>query len=107
MPTTKTHLRSYADCINVVGNRGTKKLAGNLIVYSVGDTFVVRYHETDIVTYHADGTVELNAGRWLTASTRRHINECAPVQVFQKARKWFVATGGKTLDFNNGMRVAA
>jgi len=45
--------------------------------------YALRYHETDILSYEPDGTVEVNVGRWQTVTTKQHLNSFLP-------HNWFV-----------------
>lgn len=55
---------------------------------------IIRYHNTDIVSFTSD-TVTLNSGGWRTATTKRRMNEVAETfglgfQVWQHSGDWFV-----------------
>jgi hypothetical protein len=56
----------------------------------------VRYHETDVVTYREDGTVEIRFGGWQTPTTRQKIG------AFARARVW---SAGKGYSEINGVKV--
>lgn len=76
--------------------------------------YVVRLHDTDVVTLHPNGSYTLNSGGWRTVTTKDRINRYAPVAVFQRKGQWFVAahqsTGGWDFDnavpFEDGMVVS-
>lgn len=67
------------------------------------DTIAVRYHETDVVTYHAGrlgqpGTVTVNSDGWRTATTKERINTYSHVRLYQEHGLWYVVTGVKDED---------
>jgi len=71
------------------------------------DLFVIRYHQTDVVTFDKH-KIELDSGGWDTATTKTRMNQTSNqfglgFQVFQKEFKWFVDFKDKTLDFFDGM----
>jgi len=53
-----------------------KKIGNNTVLYVDGDLAAVRLHQTDVVTFYADGRIELNSGGWQTATTRDRIRAC-------------------------------
>lgn len=72
-------------------------------------TFVIRFHATDVVTIHDDGTYTLrNAGNW-TATTAKRIEQYTPFTISHgEGREWFVS--GSQIGFTNfrdGMRINA
>ena len=54
--------------------RWTGKICNNTSLERRGDAFAVRLHATDVITFHADGRIELNSGGWLTITTKGRIN---------------------------------
>lgn len=48
--------------------------------------FAIRYHDTDIVVLHADGSVTLAHGGWASVTTVRHLNEYTPRNVYAHGR---------------------
>lgn len=55
-----------------------------------GDAIAVLLHETDIVTFCADGRTVLNSGKWRTATTKDRLQKFAPVHVWQQKGIWYV-----------------
>ena len=71
------------------------------------DLFVIRYHQTDIVTFDKH-KIELRSGGWETATTKTRMNQTSNqfglgYQVFQKDYKWFVDFNEQTIDFSDDM----
>lgn len=83
------------------------------------DDFAVRLHNTDVVTFHPDGSVTLDSGGWRTMTTKSRINGYLPVgaRVESDAGEWFLyprwngwgtATApGSAYPFADGMRLLA
>ncbi|MBD3268473.1 hypothetical protein GF373_17535 [bacterium] len=57
-------------------------------------TIALKYHETDVVTYHADGSYTLDANGWQTKTTKRRINEFSPFNIIWREKVWFVSGPG-------------
>lgn len=89
-------------------------------------SIAVRYHDTDVVVIHPDGTYTLDTGGYTTATTRRRIEDYAPVRIsgrlarnmgyppfrygWMYAREshpggpWYLASDGG-IEFRDGMTV--
>jgi len=59
-------------------------------LHKVGDNYAVRYHSTDVVTIHPDGTYTLDLGGWNTLTTRKKMTEFSPARVSTKNHVAFV-----------------
>jgi len=69
------------------------KIANNTFErYEANGDRVIRLHETDIMTFHKDGTVTLNSGGYRTVTTKRRMNQLLPngIGVIQRAGEWYV-----------------
>lgn len=66
-----------------------KPLANNTRLYQRGSDYAVRYHYTDVVTVHPDGTYTLNTGGWETVTTKQRLNQFGPAHVYSAGK-----TGG-------------
>jgi len=114
------HVYDYASAAKFLGNRLSRRLAPNTTVYAVEHVATrstlpyirdisVRLYNTDIVTYHPDGSITLRNGGHQTRTTLQRINQLLPpgLSVFQKKYDWYVLYRGKgTLPFSDGMRVS-
>lgn len=87
-----------------------KMIAKNTLDYITSDgTRKIRLHETDVLTFRHDGTIEYNTGEWKTPTTKRRINDLQDrITVHQQAGIWYwnaTAAGGwrKTRVFFDGM----
>ena len=69
-------------------------------------SYTIRYRGIDIVTYHFDGTVTLNAGDRSTQSIREQFAWYSPFSVTIEEGKWLVWVNGEgRVPFRNGMRL--
>lgn len=68
--------------------------------------YTIRYRGIDIVTYHFDGTVTLNAGNRPTQHIRLQFAWYSPFSVTSEEGKWLVWVDGEgNVPFRNGMRL--
>lgn len=74
----------------------SRKVANNTYLHRVGDDIAVRLHETDVVTFHADGTATLNTGGWFTMTTKDRINHWLPagIRLESNRGRWFLVYSG-------------
>lgn len=54
------------------------KVGNNTYLLAAGDSFAIRYHATDVVTYHPDGTIETTTGGYETSTTVLRLNRHTP-----------------------------
>jgi hypothetical protein len=107
---------SYAEAAEFLGGQFTEKSMGKIAttMRRVGSDILIRYHRTDVVTIHSDGTYTLRDGSYQTDTTKKRINDYSPAVIFQSNWTWYIlrdpAKGwGKdnTVLFQTGMRVDA
>lgn len=57
----------------------------------------VRVHQTNVVSHYSNGLIRLDAGGWLTTTTRERMNRFTPahIQVFSTRGRWHVTCAGK------------
>ena len=70
---------------------------------------VVRYHDTDVVSFSAK-EITLNSDGWKTATTKRRMNQASAefnlnYHVYQSAGEWFVEIAGVHIEFSDGMTI--
>jgi hypothetical protein len=54
--------------------------------------FGVRLHDTNVVTFHDDGRIELDSGGWDTVTTKSRMNACLlQYGVFANNGTWYVS----------------
>jgi len=81
-------------------NKGYR-LALNTLLQKRGNSFVVRLHETDIVTIRPDGTYRLDSGGWKTVTTKARMSDILPRPVYQAMGIWYV----NGIPFYDGMLI--
>jgi hypothetical protein len=71
------------------------------------NTIAVKYHETDVVTYKADGTYILDSGGWKTKTTQARIEEYTPFYINQIDGVWFLSSvlADNTINFKDGIEI--
>ncbi len=86
-----------------------KPLANNTRLFRRGEDFAIRFHATDIITIHPDGTYTLNSGGYRTMTTKERINEYSPVRMWQGENIWWVRNTSfeDAVLFTDGMKVDA
>jgi len=73
-----------------------KKIAGHTYIVQVGESYAVRLHETNIVTFHKDGSIVLFSGGYRTRTTKERMNDALAsrgVQITQEQGLWYVNSG--------------
>lgn len=58
--------------------RERRKVANNTYAERRGDDIALRLHQTDVVTFHPDGSITLNTGGWYTVTTKDRMNNALP-----------------------------
>jgi hypothetical protein len=68
-----------------------KPVANNTRLFDNGDgSYRLRLHNTDIVTYNADGTWTISAGGWTTVTTAQRVREYSPIKLLIESGEWYV-----------------
>lgn len=102
-------IQTREDCAKFLAggrDKTCRTIRRNLRVLDRGDgEYAVQYHCTDIVTYHADGTVTLHNGGYNTSSTRTNINTFSPLTVWQKHYNWYITLAERDIPFRDCMRI--
>lgn len=55
-----------------------RKIANNTYAERRGEAIAVRLHDTDVVTFHPNGDIQLNTGGWFTVTTKERMNSMLP-----------------------------
>lgn len=73
-------IESYVTAADYLGNKQDRPLPGRNTRLQRRDdhTIAVRYSDTDVVTYHDDGTITLRTNGWHTVTTRERMSTYAP-----------------------------
>lgn len=95
-------LSTYAQAAERLGTRDRRKIDNNTYLERRdAETIAVRLHETDVVTFHANGTAVLNTGGWMTVTTKDRLNNHAPCSRISSVKgRWFV---GDSLPYFDGI----
>jgi len=75
-----------------------RKIGNNTWLERRGADIAVRLHDTDVVTYHDDGSITLDTGGWFTVTTKDRMNCCTPFSIGSKRGEWYVVND---LDWDN------
>ena len=73
-------------------------------------TIAVRYHATDVVTYHQGGPTVLDNGGWHTSTTKERMNTYSAARIWQSKGLWYIGDspwkeGGQAVLFFDGIKV--
>jgi len=99
---------SFADCVELLAKRNTKKLKNNTYLEKIDEkTFGIKFHDTYVVKIFDSGLYELNTGGYKTKTTKVRMSEFSPIAVCQKRGEWFIFNYKKntTIPFYNGVMV--
>lgn len=108
MTKMKATPKSYEECKNLLNGKVEMKLGNNTkLVCSVqAGAFAIKFHDTEVVRFYVDGTVQIQNGGHQTTTTKDRINQFIPRgYVFQRSYNWYYHHGGKDFQFQNGMLV--
>jgi hypothetical protein len=86
--------------------RDKKKLGTATTLEKLSDTQIgIRYHNTVVIRYNADGSIQLNNGGWTTPTTKKRINDFTNARIHQKDFVWYITDSNGTKPFINGMKI--
>ena len=82
-----------------------KRLDNNTYAVALGDDrYAIRLHETNIVIFNPDNTIELHTGGWQTATTKDRMCKYAGVRMWQEENVWFIRMNEQTsIMFHTGL----
>ena len=89
-------------------NKSQRKLGHNTYAtrFDLLDPAVIsiRYHATNVLTFHPDGRVVFNSGGWRTSTTKQRLNRYGPANTYIHQHKfnWFITTDAGTQPFYDG-----
>jgi len=105
----KFHMKSYAQAKSHLdaikpGKERKLTIGNNTWLFSSSDgTIYIRHHNTDIVTYHPDGRIELRNGRWTSQQTSSRIQAYTPFRIQNHSKDWYVHTSDGVFAFAEGI----
>lgn len=91
-----TTFTNYDRASAFLGSKPQRTLPGicSTIVHRLTETSVaLKYHATDVITYHADGRFVFNSGGWRTLTTKSRITEFSPVRLWSDKGIWMTDSG--------------
>lgn len=81
---------SYWSVQTKLGNRDSRKVQHNTYLQRRPDgDIALRYHNTDILTWHPDNTVTYQTNGWRTATTKTRMSAWGPLRIWQKNFEWY------------------
>lgn len=80
-------------------------IIATVLVRGKNEDIHLRYHNTDVITFHKDGTFTLDGGGYRTATTLRRLKEFGPFQICQKNGEWLLSSDGNEIPFYDGIHV--
>lgn len=97
----------YTEVLRDLNGKQSRKVAHNTYLQvRDSETIALRYHATDVVTYHSDGRVVLDTGGWRTSTTKLRFNESysrLPLRIWADRGVWYVSKPG---DWENAVAFA-
>lgn len=102
-------INSYHSAAEYLGCKTDRPLDGrsSRLIRRDDSTIAVRYHNTDVVIYHADETITLNTGGWYSVTTKARMCEYTRIRLYSIKGVWYV--GGDWKDqspiFVDGMTI--
>lgn len=93
-PKTVSEMRASIEADGHTITRIRKLRGRSTVRYTDGDGIErIRYHDTDVLTFNADGSIILDSGGYETVTTKRRMNEYAPhgFGVHQDKHVWYVS----------------
>lgn len=94
---TKTE-NVYQQALDKLNGRQSKKVAHNTYLQKrESGAIALKYHATDVVTYHPDGSIVLDTGGWKTSTTKLRLNAdyaMVPIRgIYSDKGIWWLDTG--------------
>ena len=80
------------DGVRPIGNRRKKEAD----IREEADAIICRLYETDVVTYHKDGRIEVRLDGWVSQSTAAFISAALEPTSLRHNQMWITATTGDT-----------
>lgn len=90
---------TVANALAYLGERTERKVATATVLHRIGNDLAIRYHATDVVTLHADGSYTLKTGGYYTQTTKRRIEEYAPVRCYASGGLLWIGRQSPLFDF--------
>ena len=65
----------------------------------------LRYHCTNVITFHPDNTFTLSSGGFRTRTTLARLREFGPLNISQENGKWILSSQEGEFEFFDGIKV--
>ena len=78
----------------------SRKVANNTYLKRRGDDIAVKLHDTDVVTYHPNGSITLNTGGWYSVTTKERMSRFTNFGVHTNRGEWAVLNPNPNYDVN-------
>lgn len=98
-------MKTYASLLKFLNRRTGRNVPGiraTRVVLLEGGSIAVRFHHTNFVTAHQNGTFTLRHGGYQVITIKSRINAFSPAKVHAKNFEWFLSNGAP---FESGMTV--
>lgn len=79
-----------------------KPLQNNTRLYRRGKDYAVRLHQTDVVTYHSDGSCTVYAGGWETVTTADRIGRYSPISMRSNGGTYYFVGPEQAIEVREG-----
>jgi hypothetical protein len=84
-------VKTYKEAADYLGKKVSRPLENNTRIERRDEsTIAVKLHDTDIVKYHADGSITVTSGGWHTLTTKDRINKYAGLRIWQANSVWYI-----------------
>ncbi len=97
-PSPTTLPAAYAEADSKLQGRCAqrRKIANNTYLERRGEDIALRLHQTDVVTFHTDGTATFDTGGWFSMTTKSRMNDALPRGIVLSSIKgrWFFTYPG-------------
>lgn len=104
--------KSYSEAESFLSGKESRRIPGirgTSIARVSEDSIACIYHETQVVTWNANGNVTFNSGGYRTKTTKDRMNKGSYFYIYQNRGRWFIAALAegygfpKDLVFKDGM----
>ncbi|KKL46278.1 hypothetical protein LCGC14_2347120, partial [marine sediment metagenome] len=69
------------------------------------DEIAIRLHNTDVLTFYADGRVRYDSGGWKTVTTKDRMNTYGLWPVYPERGRWYIRVKGHEYVYADGMTI--
>lgn len=102
-PQSYRQLSHYLSCGKRKDKTTDRPIANNTrVIRRSDDSIAIKLHNTDILTFHSNGAIQLFTGGWKTVTTKDRMNRFLPsgIGVYSEKFIWYLTIG----DWRNGKK---